>query len=239
MRAYLHISKKSSTFARYFVKMRYEKEDIEAALGVLRAGGIIVYPTDTVWGLGCDATNAEAVAKLYALKQREDSKSMLVLLDSAAKLNYYVQDVPETAWTLLEAVSDTDTPRYRDTDTPKKQKNETPEYRDSEEAKPLTIIYPRARNMAANLIAEDGSIGIRITNEPFSKALCAQLRHPIVSTSANISGRPTARFFEEIEQEVLDKADYVCRYRREDDVPCEPSSIIKINEDNSFRIIRP
>jgi L-threonylcarbamoyladenylate synthase len=148
---------------------------------------------------------------------------MLVLLDSAAKLNYYVQDVPETAWTLLEAV----------------QKNETPEYRDSEEAKPLTIIYPRARNMAANLIAEDGSIGIRITNEPFSKALCAQLRHPIVSTSANISGRPTARFFEEIEQEVLDKADYVCRYRREDDVPCEPSSIIKINEDNSFRIIRP
>ena len=93
--------------------------------------------------------------------------------------------------------------------------------------------------MAANLIAEDGSIGIRITNEPFSKALCAQLRHPIVSTSANISGRPTARFFEEIEQEVLDKADYVCRYRREDDVPCEPSSIIKINEDNSFRIIRP
>ena len=193
--------------------MRYEKEDIEAALGVLRAGGIIVYPTDTVWGLGCDATNAEAVAKLYALKQREDSKSMLVLLDSAAKLNYYVQDVPETAWTLLEAVN--------------------------EETKPLTIIYPRARNMAANLIAEDGSIGIRITNEPFSKALCAQLRHPIVSTSANISGRPTARFFEEIEQEVLDKADYVCRYRREDDVPCEPSSIIKINEDNSFRIIRP
>jgi len=211
MRAYLHISKKSSTFARYFVKMRYEKEDIEAALGVLRAGGIIVYPTDTVWGLGCDATNAEAVAKLYALKQREDSKSMLVLLDSAAKLNYYVQDVPETAWTLLEAAS----------------------------PQPLTIIYPRARNMAANLIAEDGSIGIRITNEPFSKALCAQLRHPIVSTSANISGRPTARFFEEIEQEVLDKADYVCRYRREDDVPCEPSSIIKINEDNSFRIIRP
>jgi L-threonylcarbamoyladenylate synthase len=231
MRAYLHISKKSSTFARYFVKMRYEKEDIEAALRVLRAGGIIVYPTDTVWGLGCDATNAEAVARLYALKQREDSKSMLVLLDSAAKLNYYVQDVPETAWTLLEAVSDTD--------TPKKQKNETPEYRDSVEAKTLTIIYPRARNMAANLIAEDGSIGIRITNEPFSKALCAQLRHPIVSTSANISGRPTARFFEEIEQEVLDKADYVCRYRREDDVPCEPSSIIKINEDNSFRIIRP
>jgi len=224
MRAYLHISKKSSTFARYFVKMRYEKEDIEAALGVLRSGGIIVYPTDTVWGLGCDATNAEAVAKLYALKQREDSKSMLVLLDSAAKLNYYVQDVPETAWTLLEAASPQPSPEGKG---------------DEDETKPLTIIYPRARNIAANLIAEDGSIGIRITNEPFSKALCAQLRHPIVSTSANISGRPTARFFEEIEQEVLDKADYVCRYRREDDVPCEPSSIIKINEDNSFRIIRP
>lgn len=203
--------------------MRYEKEDIEAALRVLRAGGIIVYPTDTVWGLGCDATNAEAVARLYALKRREDSKSMLVLLDTPAKLNYYVKDVPETAEMLLSLQPSAVSPQPSDDDA----------------SKPMTIIYPGARNMAANLIAEDGSIGIRITNEPFSKALCAQLRHPIVSTSANISGRPTARFFEEIEQEVLDKADYVCRYRREDDVPCEPSSIIKINEDNSFRIIRP
>ena len=196
--------------------MRYDKEDIQAALKVLREGGIIVYPTDTVWGLGCDATNAEAVKRLYALKEREDSKSMLVLLDSPAKLNYYVADVPEAAWALLEA-------------------SDYSEYADQ---KPLTIIYPGARNMASNLIAEDGSVGIRITKEPFSKALCEQLRHPLVSTSANISGHPTARFFHEIEQAVLDRADYVCRFRREDDVPCEPSSIIKVNADGTFRIIR-
>ena len=199
--------------------MRYDKEDLQEALRVLRKGGIIVYPTDTVWGIGCDATNAEAVAKIYALKQREDSKSMLVLLDSPAKLNYYLADIPESAWTLLE-VSD------------------YPEEPEVSDRKPLTIIYPNARNMAGNLIAGDGSIGIRITNEPFSKALCEQLRHPIVSTSANISGHPTAHFFHEIEQEILDGADYVCRFRRGDDSPHEPSSIIKINNDGTFVIIR-
>lgn len=204
---------------------RYEKEDLQAALQVLRSGGIIVYPTDTVWGIGCDATNAEAVAKIYSLKQREDSKSMLVLLDSPAKLNYYVKDIPDAAWALLEAVNNDEMSARQD------------ELND-EMMKPLTIIYPGARNMAANLIAEDGSIGIRITNEPFSKALCEQLRHPIVSTSANISGHPTARFYDEIEEEVLNGADYVCRFRRDDDCPCEPSSIIKVNSDNSFQIIR-
>lgn len=213
------ISEKSSTFARYFASMRYEKEDIEAALRVLRAGGIIVYPTDTVWGIGCDATNAEAVQRLYALKRREDSKSMLVLLDSTAKLNYYVTDVPETAWALLEASDLSDESDISDT-------------------KPLTIIYPKARNLAVNLLAEDGSIGIRITNEPFSKALCERLRHPIVSTSANISGEPTARFFNEISPQILAQADYVCQFRRDDDCPHEPSSIIKINEDGTFVIIR-
>ena len=181
---------------------------------MLRNGGIIVYPTDTVWGIGCDATNAEAVAKIYALKQREDSKSMLVLLDSPAKLPYYVGEVPETAWALLEASEDAET-------------------------KPLTLIYPHARNMAPNLIAKDGSIGIRISKEPFSKALCAQLKHPIVSTSANISGHPTAHFYAEIEQAILDGADYVCRFRREDDCPAEPSSIIQLLADGSFKILRP
>ena len=194
--------------------LRYDKEDLQEALRVLRNGGIIVYPTDTVWGIGCDATNAEAVAKIYALKQREDSKSMLVLLDSPAKLPYYVGEVPETAWALLEASEDAET-------------------------KPLTLIYPHARNIAANLIAEDGSIGIRITKEPFSKALCAQLKHPIVSTSANISGHPTAHFYAEIEQAILDGADYVCRFRREDDCPAEPSSIIQLLADGSFKILRP
>ncbi len=199
---------------------RYEKEDLQEALRVLREGGVIVYPTDTVWGIGCDATNAEAVKKIYALKQREDSKSMLVLLDSPAKLNYYIADIPDSAWALLEVA-------------------ETDGNEENDEVKPLTIIYPNARNLAPNLVAEDGSIGIRITGEPFSKALCEQLRHPIVSTSANISGHPTAHFFHEIEQAILDGADYVCRFRRDDDCPHEPSSIIKIHNDGSFKIIRP
>ena len=185
--------------------MRYNKEDLQQALQVLRSGGIIVYPTDTVWGIGCDATN---------LKQREDSKSMLVLLDSAAKLNYYV-DVPEAAEMLL-GVQNTD--RFADGAQTDLQ---------DEATKPLTLIYPNARHLAQNLIAEDGSIGIRITSEP-----------PIVSTSANISGHPSARFFHEIEQAILEGADYVCLFRREDETPHQPSTIIKINADNSFKIIR-
>lgn len=202
--------------------MRYDKEDLQEALRVLRDGGIIVYPTDTVWGIGCDATNEEAVRRIYALKQREDSKSMLVLLDSAAKLNYYITDIPDAAWTLLEASDN----------------GERTNGRMDEGGKPLTIIYPDARNMAKNLIAEDGSVGIRITNEPFSKALCAQLKHPIVSTSANISGHPGAPYFAQIEKEILEGADYVCKFRRDDETPHEPSSIIKVCADNSFRIIR-
>ena len=196
-------------------KMRFEKEDLQEALRVLREGGIIVYPTDTVWGIGCDATNADAVKRIYALKQREDSKSMLVLLDSPAKLDYYV-DVPEAAEMLLETTN-----------------SQQPEI------KPLTIIYPNARNLAPNLIAEDGSIGIRITNEPFSKSLCAQLKHPVVSTSANISGQPAAHFFAQIDPAILNGAGYCCRFRRDDETPHEPSTIIKINADGSFKIIRP
>ena len=148
---------------------------------------------------------------------------MLVLLDSAAKLNYYITDIPDAAWTLLEASDN----------------GERTNGRMDEGGKPLTIIYPNARNMARNLIAEDGSVGIRITNEPFSKALCAQLKHPIVSTSANISGHPSAPFFAQIEKEILEGADYVCKFRRDDDCPHEPSSIIKVNSDNTFQIIRP
>ena len=151
------IQEKAVPLQRKMEKMRFDKEDLQAALRVLREGGIIVYPTDTIWGIGCDATNEEAVRRIYTLKQREDSKSMLVLLDSAAKLDYYV-DVPEAAEMLL-GVQNTD---YRvQTDLP------------DEAVKPMTLIYPNARHLAKNLVAEDGSIGIRITNEPFSKALCA------------------------------------------------------------------
>ena len=152
---------------------------------------------------------------------------MLVLLDSAAKLDYYV-DVPEAAEMLLGIQTPSGRP-FADREQTELQDDAT---------KPLTIIYPNARHLADNLIAEDGSVGIRITGEPFSQALCAQLRHPIVSTSANISGHPTAHFFHEIEQEIVNGADYVCRFRREDETPHEPSSIIKVNTDGTFRIIR-
>ena len=190
---------------------RYDKQDLQQALCVLREGGVILHPTDTVWGIGCDATNADAVARVYEIKKRVDSKAMLVLLDGAGKLQGYVENVPETAWMLLEA---------------------------TEGQRPMTIIYPKAKNLAPNLLAEDGSVGIRITSEPFTKALCEQLRHPIVSTSANISGEPAAKTFNEISMELLETVDYVCQFRRNDTTAYKPSSIIKIDEKERITIIR-
>lgn len=189
---------------------RYEKEDLQAALQVLQAGGVILYPTDTVWGIGCDATNEQAVQRIYELKQRADSKAMLVLLDAVGKLQGYVKNIPDIAWDLLDCAT-----------------------------RPLTLIYPHAYNLAPNLIAEDGSIGIRITEEIFSKALCAGLHKPIVSTSANISGQPAAKCFAQIDPVLLQKVDYVVRYRQNDTTQLAPSSIIKIGEGNVIKIIRP
>ena len=140
----------------------------------MREGGVILYPTDTIWGIGCDATNEDAVRRVYEIKQRQDSKAMLVLVDSSVKVDFYVRDVPEVAWDLIDLAD-----------------------------KPLTIIYSGARNLAANLLAEDGSVGIRVTNEDFSKRLCQQFRKAIVSTSANISGQPSPKNFSEISEEVL------------------------------------
>lgn len=195
--------------------LRYEKDDLEQAVRVLKSGGIILYPTDTVWGIGCDACNEESVRKIYALKRRADSKSMLCLLDGVGKLQGYV-DVPNAAWQLLEATA--------------------PE--EGLEQRPLTIIYPRARNVAPSLIAEDGSIGIRITHELFSKALCERLHHPLVSTSANISGEKTARMYCEISKEIRDGVDYICRFRRSDNTPHKPSGIIKVGANNEIEVIR-
>ena len=200
-----------STFA-VEMEQRYDKHDFQQALKVLREGGVILYPTDTVWGIGCDAACAQAVARVYEIKKRVDSKAMLVLLDGAGKLQGYMQQVPETAWMLLEA---------------------------NEGQRPMTIIYPQAKNLAANLLAEDGSVGIRITSEPFTKALCEQLRRPIVSTSANFSGESAARYFSEIHPELLAAVDYVCQFRRNDTTIHQPSSIIKIDEKERITIIRP
>ena len=175
----------------------------------MREGGVILYPTDTIWGIGCDATNEDAVRRVYEIKQRQDSKAMLVLVDSSVKVDFYVQDVPEVAWDLIDLAD-----------------------------KPLTIIYSGARNLAANLLAEDGSVGIRVTNEGFSKRLCQQFRKAVVSTSANISGQPSPRNFSEISEEVKSAVDYIVGYRQEEMSNPKPSSIIKLDKGGVIKIIR-
>ena len=162
-------------------------EDIKKACEVMAAGGIILYPTDTIWGIGCDATNEKAVQRVYELKRRADNKAMLVLMDSEAKLDRYVSDVPDIAWDLI-SVSD----------------------------KPLTIIYSSAKNLATNLLGADGSVGIRITNEEFSKKLCERFRKPLVSTSANVSGEPSPANFSEVSEVIKEGVDYIVSYRQDD-----------------------
>jgi len=185
-------------------------EDIKAAIAVLQNGGIILYPTDTIWGIGCDACNEEAVKRVYAIKNRVDSKSMLVLLENAALLDRYVDEVPEIAFDLIELTD-----------------------------KPLTIIYDRAKNLAKNLIAEDGSIGIRITQETFSSELIRRFKRPVVSTSANISGKPSPARFDEIDQQIIDAVDYVVKYRQDELQKAIPSSIMKLGSGGEIKIIRP
>ncbi|NCC09076.1 MAG: threonylcarbamoyl-AMP synthase [Bacteroidia bacterium] len=185
------------------------KEEVKKACQVMNEGGVILYPTDTVWGIGCDATNEAAVRKVYEIKKRADSKALLVLVDTAVKVDFYVQDAPSIAWDLIEMAD-----------------------------KPLTIIYSGARNLAANLIAEDGSVGIRVTNEEFSHRLCQQFRKAIVSTSANVSGEPGAANFSEISEEIKSAVDYVVNCRQEDDSRPKPSSIIKLGQGGVIKIIR-
>jgi L-threonylcarbamoyladenylate synthase len=184
-------------------------DDLKKALEILKSGGIILYPTDTIWGLGCDATNEEAVKRIYKIKKREDTKSMLVLMENAALLDRYVEDVPEVAWDLVEITTT-----------------------------PLTVIYPQAKNLAANLIAEDGSIGIRFTKEKFTSYLLQRFRKPLVSTSANISGEKSPAFFDEISEEIKSQVDYIVEYRQDDTTPAQPSSIIKLGPGGQIDIIR-
>ena len=184
-------------------------EDIKQACAVMERGGVILYPTDTVWGIGCDATNEEAVRRVYDIKHRADSKAMLVLVDSEAKVEFYVREVPPVAWDLIELST-----------------------------RPLTIIYDGARNLAPNLLAEDGSVGIRVTNEPFSKQLCMRFKRAIVSPSANISGRPAPSIFADIDEEIKAAVDYVVESRRDETDRPSPSSIIKLGAGGLVKVIR-
>ncbi|MBO5185736.1 MAG: threonylcarbamoyl-AMP synthase [Prevotella sp.] len=185
------------------------EDDIKQAVEVMRKGGVILYPTDTVWGIGCDATNAEAVARVYEIKKRNDSKAMICLVDSDARLQRYVRNVPNVAWDLLDCVD-----------------------------KPTTIILDGAVNLAPNLIAEDGSVALRITKEAFSKELCYRFQKAIVSTSANVSGEPAAQNYRDISPEILDAVDYVCWTRRQEHKPHTPSTIIKLGQGGEIEIIR-
>lgn len=186
-----------------------QEQDIKNAVEVLRKGGVILYPTDTVWGIGCDATNEEAVARVYQIKQRDDSKALICLVDSDARLQRYVRQVPEVAWQLIDCI-----------------------------VKPTTLILDGAVNLAPNLIAEDGSIGIRITQEAFSHELCYRFQKAIVSTSANISGEPAAQNYRDIDPRILEQVDYVCWSRRQEHKPHQPSSIIKLGMGGEVKVIR-
>ena len=180
----------------------------------MRKGGVILYPTDTVWGIGCDATNAEAVKRVYEIKQREASKALICLVDSDARMQRYFRNVPDVAWQLIDSL------------------------KEATDAKPTTLILDGAINLAPNLIAEDGSLGIRITNEPFSKELCFRFQKAIVSTSANISGEPAAQNYCDIDPRILEAVDYVCWSRRQEHKPHTPSSIIKLKENGEVTVIR-
>ena len=185
------------------------KEDIRRAVEVMNQGGVILYPTDTIWGLGCDATNPEAVKRIYEIKQRTDAKALISLVDSETKVQFYVKEVPEIAWDVMELSE-----------------------------KPMTVVFDGGRNLAPNLLAEDGSVAIRITKEAFSKELCMRMKRAVVSTSANISGQPAPRCFSEISEEIKKAVDYICTSRQDEPPTQTASSIIKLGAGGEVTIIR-
>jgi L-threonylcarbamoyladenylate synthase len=185
------------------------EEDLRECLSVLKNGGVILYPTDTIWGLGCDATNRAAVEKIFSIKSRDETKSLLILVDSESMLGGYVKEIPEIAYELTE-VSD----------------------------KPMTIIYPSGKNLSPGVCSEDGSVGIRICGDEFCCELIKRFRKPIVSTSANISGKPSPSVFSEIEKTVIDAVDYAVMHRRNDRGSSNASSVIKIELNGTIKIIR-
>ncbi len=183
--------------------------DVDRACKVIQEGGIVVYPTDTIWGIGCDATNADAVARVYEIKRRADHKALITLVPDAGWVERYVEEVPDVAWELLDVAVD-----------------------------PMTIVYDRGKNVATNLMGEDGSIGLRVTSEFYSRELCRRLRKPVVSSSANVSGDPSPMCFAEISKEILDAADYVAMYRRDDKGGIKASTVIRLGAGGLIKILR-
>ncbi len=184
-------------------------EKINKAIEVLRSGGIILYPTDTIWGIGCDATNDDAVQKVFDLKKRDDSKSLIVLLDDDRKLNKYVKEIPEAAWDLIELTE-----------------------------KPTTVILDGAYNLSPKVIADDGSVGVRICKMEVCRTLIRKLNRPIVSTSANISGSPSPQDFQDISEEILNSVDYILDLPEYYESGQKASTIIKLDKHSNITIIR-
>ena len=185
------------------------EEDIKQCIKTLNEGGLILYPTDTIWGIGCDATNVQAVERVYALKNRPDSKSMLVLLPTADLLDHYVVDVPEMARELIDVA-----------------------------VKPLTLILDGAFNVAPKLLGDNDSLGIRVPQDAFCQRLCQAFGKPIVSTSANVSGKDSPALFSEIDDNIKTGVDYIVGYRQDDDARRKPSNIIKLQSNGTFKILR-
>ncbi len=192
-----------------FYNRKMNVDQLKEAIDTLRAGGVILYPTDTIWGIGCDATNSEAVRRIFDIKRRPQDKSIIILLDDASKISRYVEDIPDIAWDLIECAS-----------------------------RPLTVIFEKAKNLPTNVVNSDGSIAIRITGEEISAALCRLMGRPIVSTSANISGEPSAKSFYDISDEIKSAVDYIVPLRQSDSTETTPSQIIKLYNDGRFNIIR-
>ncbi len=185
------------------------KDEVKNALDVINQGGIILYPTDTIWGLGCDATNTEAIQKIYALKQRAQEKSMIILLDTENKLESYIREVPAIAYDLIEFTEN-----------------------------PLTLVMPGAKNISPALIAADGSVGVRVSTHPFCQQLIQRLRKPLVSTSANISGQPSPQNFSQVSDEIINGVDYVVNLDQHDLSIKKPSTIMRLEPNGKFEFIR-
>ena len=185
------------------------EEEIRKAAEFLKKGKVILYPTDTVWGIGCDATSKKAVEKVFRIKRRESGKSMIVLVKNVDQLSHYVKTVPSIVHDLIDSMQT-----------------------------PLTIIYPNAINLAGNVIAEDGSIAIRVATDEFCQRMIDQFGKPVVSTSANYSGQPTPLIFSRIPGEIIQEVDHVVDYHRDQIMRMKPSTIIKIDERGNFQVIR-
>lgn len=183
-------------------------EEIKKSLLILKKGGIILYPTDTVWGIGCDATNNMAIEKLYKLKQRKENNPMICLVNDFKMLNQYIEEVPEVAYDILKYA-----------------------------AKPTTIIFDRPLHVAENIIAADNTLAVRVSKDKFCKQLIRKFKKPLVSTSANISGRPTPKSFKEIAPEILEGVDYVVNLPQEKK-SSKPSAIIKLSTDGKVKVVR-